>query len=66
MSGDRPAKKQAINEATKPDTNTKRLNAEIPKELHSKPKTFAAQQETKITDVLIEAITEYLSKNLNE
>ncbi|MEL6499855.1 MAG: plasmid partition protein ParG [Cyanobacteria bacterium J06623_1] len=58
---DRPDKDKAIEEATKPDT--KRLNAEIPRELHSKLKTFAAQNETKITEVVIEAITEYLSKN---
>lgn len=61
---DRAAKEQAISEATKPDT--KRLNAEIPRELHSKLKTFAAQQEIKITDVVIAAVIEYLSKNSNE
>jgi len=61
---DRPDKDKAIDEATKPDT--KRLNAEIPRELHGKLKTFAAQNETKITEVVIEAITEFLSKNLNE
>ncbi|MGV2830735.1 plasmid partition protein ParG [Myxosarcina sp. GI1(2024)] len=61
---DRTDKERAINEAIKPDT--KRLNAEIPRELHSRLKTFAAQQETKITEVVIEAITEYLSKNSNE
>ena len=58
---DRASKKQAINEATKPDT--KRLNAEIPRELHSRLKTFAARTETKITDVVISAIIEHLSKN---
>jgi predicted HicB family RNase H-like nuclease len=63
-SRDRPDQERAINEATKPDT--KRLNAEIPRELHSKLKTFAAQQETKITEVVIEAINEYLSNNSNE
>ena len=57
----RHARDEAINEAAKPDT--KRLNAEIPRPLHSQLKTFAAQKETKITDVVIEAITEYLSKN---
>ncbi|MDJ0574600.1 MAG: hypothetical protein QNJ65_05480 [Xenococcaceae cyanobacterium MO_234.B1] len=51
-------------EATKP--NTKRLNAEIPRSLHSKLKTFAAQKKIKMTDVVLEAITEYLSKNSNE
>ncbi len=61
---DRPDKERAIDEATKPDT--KRLNAEIPRELHSKLKTFAARTETKITEVVISAITEYLSKNSNE
>ncbi|MEM8831974.1 MAG: hypothetical protein AAGE96_21855 [Cyanobacteria bacterium P01_G01_bin.19] len=61
---DRPDKDKAIDEATKPDT--KRLNAEIPRELHSKLKTFAAQKEAKITEVVIKAITEYLSKNSNE
>ncbi len=61
---DRPDKDAAIDEATKPDT--KRLNAEIPRELHSRLKTFAARTETKITEVVIEAITEYLSKNSNE
>lgn len=61
---DRLDKKQAIAQTTKPDT--KRLNAEIPRELHSRLKTFAAQQETKITEVVIEAITEYLSFYSNE
>ena len=61
---DRSDKERAIDEATKPDT--KRLNAEIPRELHSQLKTFAAQKETKITEVVIEAITEYLSKKSNE
>ncbi len=61
---DHPDKDKAIDEATKPDT--KRLNAEIPRELHSKLKTFAAQKEAKITEVVILAITEYLSKNSNE
>lgn len=61
---DRLDKKQAINETTKPDT--KRLNAEIPRELHSRLKIFAAQQETKITEVVIEAITEYLGKSSNK
>lgn len=61
---DRVAKDEAISEAIKPDT--KRLNAEIPRDLHSKLKTFAAQKETKITEVVIDAITEYLSKNSNE
>ena len=61
---DRPDKEKALDEATKPDT--KRLNAEIPRELHSKLKTFAAQRETKITEVVIEAVTEYLSKNSNK
>ena len=61
---ERPDKERAIDEATKPDT--KRLNAEIPRELHSQLKTFAAIRETKITEVVIEAISEYLSKNSNE
>ena len=61
---DRPERDEAMNEATKPDT--KRLNAEIPRSLHSRLKTFAAQKEANMTDVVIEAITEYLSKNSNE
>ena len=61
---DRPDKEKAIDEATKPDT--KRLNAEIPRELHSQIKTFAARTETKITEVVISALREYLSKNSNE
>ncbi len=60
----RQEKEKAISEATKEET--KRLNAEIPKTLHNKLKMFAASRETKITDVVIKAINEYLSKNSNE
>ena len=57
----RQEKEEAISEATKEET--KRLNAEIPKTLHNKLKMFAASRETKITNVVIEALNEYLSKN---
>ncbi len=56
----REEKEAAITEATKEET--KRLNAEIPKSLHNRLKMFAAEQETKITDVVIKALNEYLSK----
>ncbi len=42
------------------------LNAEIPKTLHNKLKMFVASTETKITDVTIQALNKYLSKNSKE
>lgn len=60
----RQEKEAALTEATKEET--KRLNAEIPKTLHNKLKMFAVSRETKITDVVIEALNEYMSKNSNE
>lgn len=60
----RQEKEEALNEATKEET--KRLNAEIPKTLHNKLKVFAASRETKITDVVILALNEYMSKNSND
>ena len=56
----REEKEAAITEATKEET--KRLNAEIPKSLHNRLKMFAAEKETKITDVIINALNEYMSK----
>lgn len=56
----RDEKEAAIAEATKEET--KRLNAEIPKSLHNRLKIFAAEKETKITDVVIKALNEYLNK----
>ena len=60
----RQEKEEAKREATKEET--KRLNAEIPKTLHNKLKVFAASRETKITDVVILALNEYMSKNSND
>ena len=60
----RQEKEEALTEATKEET--KRLNAEIPKTLHNKLKVFAASRGTKITDVTIQALNEYLSKNSKE
>lgn len=60
----RQEKEAALTEATKEET--KRLNAEIPKTLHNKLKIFAAERETKITDVVISALNEYMSKYSNE
>ena len=57
----RQEKEAALTEATKEET--KRLNAEIPKTLHSKLKIFAAERETKITEVVIKALNEYMNKN---
>ena len=57
----RQEKEEALTEATKEET--KRLNAEIPKSLHHRLKMFAASKETKITEVVIKALNEYLSKN---
>lgn len=41
---------------------SKRLNTEIPSGLHKEVKTRAAQEDTSITDIVIKALYEYLSK----
>lgn len=61
---DRKAKQEALDEATKEDTT--RLNAVIPVSLHSKVKIQATQERRTITDIVVEALNEYLSKNSNE
>ncbi|NJL54783.1 hypothetical protein HC928_05995 [bacterium] len=61
---ERDEKTQAIEEATREDT--KRLNAEIPTRLHSKVKIQAAREQRTVTQIVIEALNDYLSKNSNE
>ena len=57
---DTSVKAQALAEAVKDDTT--RINAEIPVSLHKKIKIRAVQEGTSITDLMIKAFNEYLSK----
>ena len=54
----REEKDQAIREVQR--EKTKRLNAEIPEELHRKVKLLALQSDKNITDIVIESLTSYL------
>ena len=44
------------------DEGKARLNAELPKSLYKKMKQRALDEDTTVTDLLIKAIDEYLSK----
>jgi predicted HicB family RNase H-like nuclease len=58
---ERKDKAIALSELTK--ETTKRLNAEIPVQLHKKLKMLAIKRDKSITELLIEIVNEYLSKN---
>ena len=60
----RPEKTEAIEEVTK--VITKRLNAEIPQDLHKKIKSHAVNSDQSITDIVINALIEYLSNHSDE
>jgi len=51
----------ALKEAAKEETV--RLNAEVPQSLHKKVKIYAAMREESITNILVSALREYMSKN---
>lgn len=54
-------KELAIDEVAREETT--RLNAMIPVSLHKRVKLQAVEEERSITDIVIEALDEYLSKN---
>ena len=58
---ERQDKTAALKELSK--DSTKRLNADVPIELHRKLKILATKQDKTVTDLLIEIVTEYLSKH---
>ncbi len=53
-------KETVLRAATEEDTC--RINAEIPKSLHRRVKIFAAEKDKSITELLVSALNEYLSK----
>lgn len=56
------AKERVLDEVTKEETT--RLNAVVPVSLHKAVKIQAASEGRSITDLLVEALNEYLSKNV--
>lgn len=61
---EREDKNQAMEEALKEETT--RLNVDIPVSLHSQVKIRATQERSTITNIVITALNEYLSKTTNE
>jgi predicted HicB family RNase H-like nuclease len=57
-------KDRVLEEVAKEETT--RLNAVVPVSLHRAVKVQAANEGRSITDLLIEALNEYLSKNTKE
>jgi predicted HicB family RNase H-like nuclease len=55
------AKDRVLDEVIREETT--RLNAVVPISLHKAVKVQAAKEERSITDLLIEALNDYLSKN---
>ena len=53
-----------MEEALKEETT--RLNVDIPVSLHSQVKIRATQERSTITNIVIRALNEYLSKTINE
>jgi predicted HicB family RNase H-like nuclease len=59
----RPTRKEKIIASVqKIDEATIRMNVNIPKELHKKIKQKALDEDTTITELVIKAMNEYLSK----
>ena len=58
---DRKDRDDALKEAIREESV--RLNAEIPQSLHKKIKVYAAMQEKSITNIVIDALNDYMSKN---
>ena len=58
---ERQDKTAALKELSK--DSTKRLNADVPITLHRKLKILATKQDKTVTDLLIEIVSEYLSKH---
>ena len=58
---EREDKDLAIAELGKEETT--RLNAEVPISLHKKVKLFGVQSDQSITEIVIDALNEYLSKH---
>jgi predicted HicB family RNase H-like nuclease len=59
----RPTRKEKIIDSVqKIDEATIRMNVNIPKELHKKIKQKALDEDTTITELVIKAMNEYLSK----
>ncbi|NER82585.1 MAG: hypothetical protein F6K42_24100 [Leptolyngbya sp. SIO1D8] len=61
---DHAAKTEALEVAGKEDTT--RLNAEIPLSLHSRIKIQSTKERRAMTEIVIDALNEYLSRNSNE
>jgi predicted HicB family RNase H-like nuclease len=57
-------KDRVLEEVAKEETT--RLNAVVPVSLHKAVKVQAANEERSITDLLIEALNDYLSKSAKE
>jgi len=45
---------------------TTRLNANVPKSFYRQVKSYAAENDTNITDLVVAALDEYMSKYTNE
>lgn len=58
------AKDRVLDEVVREETT--RLNAVVPVSLHKAVKVQAANEERSITDLLIEALNDYLSKNAKQ
>lgn len=58
------AKDRVLGEVTKEETT--RLNAVVPVSLHKAVKIQAASEGRSITDLLVEALNDYLSKNVKQ
>jgi len=59
----RPSRKEKIIASVqKPDEVTIRMNVNIPKELHKKIKQKALDEDKTITELVMKAVNEYLSK----
>ena len=54
------------NTAKPEDKGTKRMNLNVPIELHNSFKSVTAAQGENMTDVLLEFIQNYLDKNFNK
>lgn len=61
---EREDKNLAMEEALKEETT--RLNVDLPVSLHSQVKIRATQERSTITNIVIRALNEYLSKTINE
>jgi predicted HicB family RNase H-like nuclease len=57
-------KSSALEEVVKEETT--RLNAIIPESLHSRVKIRAVEERSSITEIVMKALNDYLSKNAGE